>query len=61
MSTIDYSDHAPGVYYDQRRGAWRVRVMHQCFSHHGGYFPTQEEAEVAAANLRRDLHSAPEA
>lgn len=61
MSTPDYSEHAAGIYYDRKAEAWRVRIMYRCVSHHGGYFPTQAEAEVAAANLRRELHSAPEA
>lgn len=44
-----------GVSYRKETGRWRVRVLHNGETHHGGSYPTLEEAAEVARNMRNAL------
>ncbi|QJD54968.1 putative DNA endonuclease [Pseudomonas phage MR16] len=50
----DNTSGSTGV--SKHRDVWKVRVMVDGQSHYGGVFSTQESAEAAANQLRRQLH-----
>lgn len=45
-----------GLYFETRRGKWRVRVSRERKEHHVGYFATKEEAYEAWKQAAGNLH-----
>ena len=46
-----------GVSFNKARGKWIAQVTHEGRNHAGGYFKTEEEAAIAARDLRNSLHT----
>jgi len=45
-----------GVYWNEATGKWRVLVMLNYKSRHGGYFVNKEDAIAKATKMRDELH-----
>jgi len=55
----EYKNNTSGdsnVGWVEARGKWRVRIMLNKKSHHGGYFVNKEDAIAKAIQLRDELH-----